>query len=74
MVQSLMNMLFGCSHQHTTFPLTQARKKETYIVCLDCGKEFSYNWQEMRVGQPVTASMPIAQAQPVSASHNPASA
>jgi hypothetical protein len=23
-------------------------------VCLDCGKEFDYDWQEMRIGQPVT--------------------
>ncbi|MGZ4827853.1 MAG: hypothetical protein ACXVY9_10845 [Terriglobales bacterium] len=22
--------------------------KETYVVCLDCGKEFAYDWQEMR--------------------------
>jgi predicted transcriptional regulator len=21
----------------------------TYVVCLDCGKEFGYDWREMRV-------------------------
>jgi hypothetical protein len=21
----------------------------TYVVCLDCGKEFPYSWQEMKV-------------------------
>jgi predicted protein tyrosine phosphatase len=21
----------------------------TYVVCLDCGKEFAYDWQEMKV-------------------------
>jgi RNase P subunit RPR2 len=21
----------------------------TYVVCLDCGREFRYDWQEMRV-------------------------
>lgn len=21
----------------------------TYVVCLDCGKEFAYDWKEMRV-------------------------
>ena len=21
----------------------------TYIVCLDCGKEFAYDWQQMKV-------------------------
>ena len=51
--------LFGCSHRHCTFPIT-ARKQGaansdgtrpaiTYIVCLDCGKEFPYDWQKMKV-------------------------
>jgi hypothetical protein len=26
-----------------------------YVVCLDCGKEFDYDWQEMRIGEPVSA-------------------
>jgi hypothetical protein len=66
MFQSVFNSLFGCSHQRTTFPLTPARKsgvatpsntprKGAYIVCLDCGKEFAYDWDVMRVGQPVPA-------------------
>ena len=60
MLQSLFNSIFGCSHQRTTFPLTPARgqvtpapvanRNGTYVVCLDCGKEFAYNWDEMRVG------------------------
>jgi hypothetical protein len=66
MIQSLLNKMLGCSHHHTTFPLTPQRKtgasqalgatrSGTYIVCLDCGKEFAYNWSEMRMGQPVTS-------------------
>ncbi len=59
MLQSLLNTLFGCSHQRTTFPLTPARngyqapgatRNGTYVVCLECGKEFAYDWNEMRVG------------------------
>ena len=60
MLQSLLNTLFGCSHQRTTFPLTPGRKNAyaapgatrngTYVVCLECGKEFAYNWDQMRVG------------------------
>lgn len=62
MLQSLLNTLFGCSHERTTFPQTPGRKNAypaagatrngngTYVVCLDCGKEFAYNWDEMRVG------------------------
>jgi hypothetical protein len=60
MLQSLLNTLFSCSHQNTTFPQTPARKNTyhvsgatrngTYVVCLDCGKEFAYDWKAMRVG------------------------
>jgi predicted transcriptional regulator len=52
--------LFGCAHQRCTFPITAKRLgatlpeskacRNTYIVCLDCGKEFSYDWQRMKVG------------------------
>jgi hypothetical protein len=77
MLQSILNTLFGCSHARTTFPLTPGRKNSpfaasgasgagrTYVVCLDCGREFAYNWDEMRVGEPVTASVPAAEAQPM---------
>jgi hypothetical protein len=43
---------FGCSHERTTFPLTPkpgATSTETYVTCLDCGKEFAYDWTEMRI-------------------------
>jgi hypothetical protein len=75
MLQSLLNSLFGCSHRRTTFPLTPIRKTggfqvptttqyETYITCLDCGKELAYDWTEMRVGKPVAGRSPSAEAQP----------
>jgi hypothetical protein len=67
MLDSLFSTIFGCAHNRTTFPLTPSRKakvpegerKGTYIVCLDCGKEFDYNWKEMRIGDPV-GQPPIA--------------
>lgn len=66
MFQLFLNKMFSCSHHRTTFPLTPSRKNGatqapastrngTYIVCLDCGKEFAYNWSEMRMGQAVTS-------------------
>jgi hypothetical protein len=75
MLQSLLDTLFGCSHQHTTFPLTPARsmagasvtgkvRNGTYVVCLDCGKEFAYDWKAMRVGQPVMQPVAAPEAQP----------
>jgi hypothetical protein len=60
-IHSLLEKLFGCAHDRTTFPITPSRvsglsggaRKGTYIVCLDCGKEFDYNWNEMRIGNSV---------------------
>jgi len=55
MLNSILEILFGCAHRTTTFPLTPKRKRDTYVVCLDCGREFGYDWNEMRIGQPVSA-------------------
>jgi hypothetical protein len=71
MFNSFINVLFGCSHRNTTFPLTPNRKSVafpapsatrngTYVVCLDCGKELSYDWNAMRVGKPVLAASAAA--------------
>jgi len=61
MLGSLLNSLFGCSHQRTTFPLTPSHRMAsathrhgTYVVCLDCGQEFRYDWKEMRLGEAVS--------------------
>jgi hypothetical protein len=74
MINSFLNSIssiFGCTHNRTTFPLTPSRKTKlpegarrgTYIVCLDCGKEFDYSWKEMRIGSPVEM-VPIRTEQP----------
>ena len=56
----LLEALFGCLHRKTTFPLTPVRrirngslqvtepKAETYVACLDCGKELPYDWTKMQ--------------------------
>jgi hypothetical protein len=55
---SLFDLVFGCSHKHCSFPITvkgKLRRSEaasvtgTYVVCLDCGHEFPYDWQEMKL-------------------------
>jgi hypothetical protein len=52
------NLVFGCSHRRFSFPISVrgARSRTeaasvtgTYVVCLDCGKEFPYDWNEMKV-------------------------
>jgi hypothetical protein len=59
MVGKLMSMMFGCWHGNYSFPITvrgeakrnrpAASRTGTYVVCLDCGHEFPYDWQEMKV-------------------------
>ena len=57
MFSSLVEALFGCLHKNYSFPLTTRGKRRTgaaaatgtYVVCLDCGKEFAYDWQQMKV-------------------------
>ena len=58
MIAKLVEALFGCRHSRYSFPVTVRRAKHrpqaaaltgTYVVCLDCGKEFAYDWQEMKV-------------------------
>jgi hypothetical protein len=54
MLSSVFDSLFGCSHRRTTFPMTPKRPNArlgAYVTCLDCGKEFAYNWNEMRMEQ-----------------------
>jgi hypothetical protein len=61
MIDSLFNRLFFCAHRRTTFPLTPtrqgaaptAKRTGTYVVCLDCGKEFPYNWKQLRIERPI---------------------
>jgi hypothetical protein len=58
MIAKLFDSLFGCWHSHYSFPITVRRGARlnavallmgTYVVCLDCGKEFPYDWREMKV-------------------------
>lgn len=61
MFDSFFSLLFGCSHKQTTFPITPVRGA-TYVACLDCGKEFAYDWTTMQVGEQVS---PGSSGQPV---------
>ena len=61
MLSAMFNLLFGCAHRKTTFPLTAGRGRgAAYVVCLDCGKEFDYDWKEMRMGEAVLAHREVA--------------
>jgi len=58
MFVELFDAIFGCRHSRYSFPVTvrgAARRTKaasltgTYVACLDCGREFPYDWQEMKV-------------------------
>jgi hypothetical protein len=58
LIEKVMDFLFGCRHSNYSFPVTirgRARRPQaavltgTYVACLDCGREFPYDWQDMRV-------------------------
>ena len=58
MITDVVDILFGCWHSNYSFPITSkpherkspaARFTGTYVCCLDCGKEFPYDWKEMKV-------------------------
>ena len=53
-MRTFIASLFGCAHARCTFPITATKSAEnrhakTYIVCLDCGREFPYDWERMKV-------------------------
>jgi hypothetical protein len=71
MFAKIMDAVFGCRHARYSFPITvragsrrggtAAMRPGTYVVCLDCGREFAYDWQEMRIvdSRPREAARPL---------------
>ena len=58
MIAELFDTFFGCRHSHYSFPISirpasrrssASKLTGTYVACLDCGREFPYDWQEMKV-------------------------
>ena len=56
MFGKLFDLVLGCSHSHLSFPRSahgnsnvMALGTGIYVVCLDCGKQFAYDWEQMAV-------------------------
>ncbi len=50
----LFDLLLGCPHRRLSRPLTTTEPggpRQTYVVCLDCGKRLAYDLDTMRVGK-----------------------
>jgi len=63
MIDSIMNLLFRCSHKRLTRPVTPISREgrpqgDTYVACLDCGKQFSYDAKQMKIGKPLGTPAP----------------
>jgi hypothetical protein len=59
-IAKLVEAVFGCRHSRYSFPVTirgtaASRRSQaalltgTYVACLDCGREFAYDWEDMKV-------------------------
>jgi hypothetical protein len=62
MIGKLLDLLFGCHHRLITRPITPVLKHSsqpncTYVVCLECGKQFHYDTRNMRVGPQIPMSL-----------------
>ncbi len=56
MIDRIWNLLFRCGHRRLSRPLSTAASNgkppgRTYVVCLDCGKQFAYDTRQMRIGK-----------------------
>lgn len=50
--------ILGCPHNHLSFPIVSEPagaprspsnlRPQPHVTCLDCGREFWYDWQRMR--------------------------
>ncbi len=61
MIDSVLNLLFRCAHRRLTRPVTPVSKAGvpqggTYVVCLDCGKQFAYDLKTMSIDRYVRQS------------------
>ena len=61
MIDSLLNLLFRCPHRRLTRPVAPITKpgqppSDSYVVCLDCGKQFQYDVNTMRMGKAIDRS------------------
>jgi DNA-directed RNA polymerase subunit RPC12/RpoP len=65
LIDTLLNLVFRCGHRHLTRPVTPVTRSDephadAYVVCLDCGKQFSYDTKEMRIGKALGEGRPTS--------------
>ena len=50
MIRRLLERLIGCRHHHTSRAFYSQPQKRNYVVCMNCGRRFWYDWQQMTIG------------------------
>jgi len=45
----LIDFFLGCSHPKTTWPQSPCGGGRMWVCCLECGKEFTYDWDAMKI-------------------------
>jgi DNA-directed RNA polymerase subunit RPC12/RpoP len=61
MIGTVLNLLFRCSHRRLTRPVAPIPKAgqpqtQSYVFCLNCGEQFEYDLNEMRIGKAIDHS------------------
>jgi hypothetical protein len=49
MLSALIEALLGCRHRQISRVFWDADAAQMYVICLDCGRHFWYDWQTMCV-------------------------
>jgi len=60
MMDTLLNLVFRCQHKRLSRPITPPRSA-TYVVCLECGKQFDYDMKTMRMAPRGTLTPQVEQ-------------
>jgi hypothetical protein len=65
-----VDWLQGCTHRRKSFPMSPrhvgsrdgplSRQPEVYVVCLDCGRRFAYDWNTMQIKKAQGSTPPLA--------------
>jgi len=60
-IDTVFHLLFRCAHRHLTRPFTPLEgegvpRRDSYVVCLDCARQFTYDLKEMRIGKMIDRS------------------
>ena len=61
MNDTILNLVFRCPHHRLTRPMAPITRagtphSQSYVVCLDCGKQFEYDLNAMRIGKLIDRS------------------